>query len=78
MPIRKCCCLAASLRLFGAIVLDAQINPYFAAPGNDFGYALGAFRQPRWTGMADMTGMAGMTGTTDKLMKTVAQKSPRI
>jgi hypothetical protein len=69
MPIGKCCCLAASLCLFGAIVLDAQMNPYFTTPGNDFGYALGAFRQPRWTGMA---------GTTDKPMKTVAQQSPHI
>jgi hypothetical protein len=33
-----------------------------SSPGNDFGYALGAFRQPRWTGMADMAGMAGMPG----------------
>jgi len=31
-------------------------------PGNDFGYALGAFRQPLWAGMAGMTGMAGMAG----------------
>ena len=28
-----------------------------SSPGNAFGYALGAFRQPRWTGMAGMTGM---------------------
>ena len=33
-----------------------------SSPGNDFGYALGAFRQPPWTGMAGMTGMTGMTG----------------
>jgi len=33
-----------------------------SSPRNDFGYALGAFRQPRWTGMADMKGMSDMTG----------------
>jgi hypothetical protein len=34
-------------------------------PGNDFGYVLGTFRQPAWTGMAGMTGMASMTGMSD-------------
>jgi len=29
-----------------------------SSPGNDFGYALGAFRRPLWTGMAGMTGMS--------------------
>ena len=31
-------------------------------PGNDFGYALGAFRQPLWTGMGGMAGMSSPPG----------------
>jgi hypothetical protein len=49
------------------VTLNMVSETGLTSSGNDFGYSLGFFKQPQWTGMANMGSMDGMPGMAENV-----------